>query len=255
MKPIKILAVLICMAFSPDAFGAESKALTPEMILNHCAQAMGSPQQALPVLAEGEVHEANSGSVTPIRIKTRGAEDFLFERGGPEAETFVISNGKGWHHRAEQKSPMSRHTTAYFRPDHLPALVCGTNPASQGMRTTYVGDEVVGIVPVFHLKLDASPRGKNAHADAIESLISEYHVFIDQQSFRVLKTSKFVFAPDAVENRSVWETLYSDYRSINGLLMPFHIETFVSGRIFSTTVFTNIQTNVALSNQEFQEGK
>src|SRR5262249_39421944 len=158
-----------------------------------------------------------------------------------EARLSIISQGRGWHHGLDQKSAMSRHTTAYFTPDHLPALVCGITPNSRGMRVTYIGNEIMGTSQVFHLKLEAPPRGKNSHEDAIEALISEHHVFIDQQSFRVLKTSKFVFAPDAVQNRSLWETLYFDYRSVNGVLMPFRIENFVSGQRFSTTVFTSLQ--------------
>ena len=165
------------------------------------------------------------------------------------------SKGKGWHGPQGHQSATSSHATMYFFPDHLPALACSIPPAQRGLRVTYVGSEAINATPVFHLKLDALPRGKSQRDDAIASLLSEYHIFIDQQSYKVVKTARFVFAPDAIQNRSLWETVYSDYRSVDGVQMPFHMENFIAGRKFSTSVFTAIQTGVALPDSDFQEVK
>jgi hypothetical protein len=228
----------------------------PQVILESCAQAMGTRQQHhLQVIAQG-IQSTNNDATIRVQIKSRGLEDVRMEREGPDqTEVAIISKGMGSNLGQSQRGSISRHTAAYFKADHLAALVCNINSSSIGMRLVYVGDEMVSSIPVFHLKLDAVPKGKSAHADAIESLISEYHLFIDQQTFRIVKTAKFVFSPNSVENRSLWETFYSDYRSINGVLMPFRIENFVSGHQFSTTVFTNIITDVLLSDQEFEEAK
>jgi hypothetical protein len=227
-----------------------------QLLLERCAQAMGSPKAGLEVIAEGQTQNANSDSVSSVLIKTRGLEQFRLELGSAEqAEVFIVNKGRGWHQMQGRTLPMSRHTTAYFKADHLPALICGAGRLPQGMRFTYAGTEVVASRPVFHIKLDAIPQRKNEQADAIESLISEYHVFIDQDSFIVLKTSRYVFSPDAVENHSLWETLYSDYRAVDGAMMPFRIDNLVSGHQFSTTVFSKITTGVSLSDQEFQEAK
>jgi hypothetical protein len=254
MKSGKLL-LLFCVCFSRYAFSG-SQAPSPEAILGRCAQAMGSSQQHLPVIADGGLQEGGFETAIPVRVKTRGLEDFRAERGAAgETETSIISRGRGWHRGQAKNLTVPRHTTAYFKPDHLPALVCSADHASQGMRVIYAGEDTVGDRPVFHIKLDALPRGKNTQADLVESLISEYHIFIDQQSFTVLKTSKFIFSPDTIDNHSLWETLYSDYRRVNGVLMPFRIENLVSGRKFGTTVFTKITTDVALSDQEFAEAK
>ena len=88
----------------------------------------------------------------------------------------------------------------------------------------------------------------------MESLISEYHLWIDQQSFVVLKTATYLFSPNAIENRSLWETFYSEYRTVNGILMPFHLDNFLSGQSFSTTTFSSIRIDDApLSHQELDE--
>src|SRR5215831_3223550 len=65
---------------SGNSSGGNNNLLDAQAILDRCAQAMGSPQHSLSVLAEGESQTAGSASTTPIRIKTRGTEDFRLER-------------------------------------------------------------------------------------------------------------------------------------------------------------------------------
>jgi hypothetical protein len=237
-----VFSSLLCVAQAPD----------PQFILRSCAKAMGG-QQPIDLIAEGSLQMANEDKTEHILIKTRGLESFRLERGEPgQAEVSIISHGKGSRHGEPTKPAMSRQDTAYFKADHLPAFMCAISPAKDGMQLSYVGEDVVGGRPTFHLKLNAIPKGRNAHADLIESLISELHLFIDQQSFVVLKSSKYVFSPTAIENRSWWETLYSDYRPVNGVQMPFRLETLVAGQPFSTTTFSTI-TSVTLLDQDFEE--
>jgi hypothetical protein len=239
-----VFSSLLCVAQAPD----------PQFILRSCAKAMGG-QQPIDLIAEGSLQMANEDKTEHILIKTRGLESFRLERGEPgQAEVSIISHGKGSRHGGLTKPAMSRQDTAYFKADHLPAFMCSINPARDGMQVSYVGEELLNGRSAFHLKLNAIPKGRSPHADRIESLISELHLFIDQQSFVVLKSAKYVFSPNAIENHSWWENLYSDYRDVNGILMPFRLETFVAGQPFSTTTLSTI-TNVALSNQDFEETK
>jgi hypothetical protein len=255
MKLTKLLCVCIFVCVFSNIILAQT-APNPDVILARCSQAMGAPEASLSVIAEGQVQDEGSDHSDNVRIKTRGISDFRHERDvNGQAVVSIVSKGKGWHGTQEHQTAMSPHATMNFLPDHIPALACSTPPAQRGLRVTYVGSEEINATPVFHLKLDISPGGKNKRVDAIASLVSEYHIFIDQQSYRVVKTSKFVFAPDALQNRSLWETTYSDYRSVNGVQMPFHIENFIASRKFSASVFTTIQTGVALPDSDFQEVK
>lgn len=257
-----IVFALIALSAMPALTRAASQNSTPTIqnavdaqnILDRCAQAMGAPERNLQVIAEGEVQVNGSGSTSPIRIKTRDMKDLRIEAGPADsAEITIVSNGRGWRYQQGLKSRMPRHATAYSRPDHLPVLLCKIMASDKRMRATYAGSDVVDSHPVFHLKFDATPLGKDERADAIESIISEYHIFIDEQSFMVLKTAKYVFSPHAIENRSLWETHYSDYRVVGGIQIPFRVDNFVSGRNFSTVVFNRVTTDVPLSDQEFSE--
>src|SRR5947209_71741 len=162
---------LIVLLFSISSIAQQKD---PHTILDSCARAMGGQRQDLQVVARGEVHNPNPDSSIPVLIKTRGLEDFRIERGNPGASDLsVISKGAGRHHDGDHNSLLKRHNTAYFKPDHLPALVC-SQEAIHGMRVTYDGEDKVNSRLVFHLKIDAVPGGKNADLDALESLISEY---------------------------------------------------------------------------------
>ena len=247
--------MLICFTFLPSEFCA-GQSPAAEAIFARCSQAMGAPQSSLSVVAQGQVQDEGSTQAVNVRLKTRGIDDFRHERdAGGQPVISIISKGKGWHGLQGHQSMISPHATMFFLADHLPALACSTSPAQRGLQATYVGSEVINSTPVFHIKLNARSRGPGQRDDAAVNLISESHIFIDQQSYKVVKTTKFVFAPDAIQNRSLWETVYSDYRAVDGIQMPFHIETFVSGRKFSTVLFTSIQTGVAMTDGDFQEAK
>ncbi len=260
-RALFLIVILWCLnLFAQNAVSDQHSGISrnpdARLILDHCAQAMGSPRDGLEVIAEGQTRHESSDSVSSVLIKTRGLEQFRLERRGAQTtELSIINRGSGQHHWQGQIVPMRRRTTAYFRADHLPALMCSDSRLGREMTITYVGMDVVVSRPVFHIKLNAIPQGKSEQADAIESLISEYHIFVDRDSFVVLKTSHYVFSPDAIENHSLWETLYSDYRVVDGTLMPFQVANRVSGQRFSTTVFGTITTGVAINDQEFREAK
>jgi hypothetical protein len=253
-----LLFLLLLLFLGQNVLG-QDQAPMPEVILSRCAQAMGAPHAGFDLVAEGETREAGSDSVEQIRIRSHGIESFRFERGGSgTADVAIVSRGHGWHLRQGQKTEAPHHTTAYFKADHLPGLTCGAFSAGQmpGMRATYLGEETTGSRPTFHVKLSAAPKGKNPRRDALESVMSEYHLWIDQQSFVVLKTATYFFSPNAIENRSLWETYYSEYRTVNGILMPFHLDHFLAGQSFSTTTFSSIRIDdTPLSKQDLDEAR
>lgn len=218
-------------------------------ILNRCAAAMGASGNELSVVAQGEMTLSRESASHSVVIKTRGPRLFRQDQSGSTGvETWVVKNGAGFRSRGNQRENLSSHATRYFRPDHLPAFSC--IPDLSKFDVTLEGTEQVLDRPVYHLKLVArssDPRTRN-----LEAILSEYHVFIDQQRFLVLKTSTFVFSPNVIQNRSTWETFYGDYRNIGGVLVPFHIENYLSGRKLRDIVFSDVQVGVSLSNAEFE---
>ena len=222
----------------------------PQMVLNGCAAAMGATQSVLPIIAQGTLTVTAEPESRTVTIKSHGARFFRQDQAGPSGsgESWVVNNGAGFHRNGGQKEKMASHVTRYFRPEHLPALSCA--PDLNKFDVTMAGDEEVNGRAVHHLKLVAKPM--SAKGQAVEAALSEYHVYVDRQTLVVLKTSCFVFSPTNLQNRSVWETYYGDYRNVKGMLVPFHVESYLAGQKVRDVVFSDVQVGVSLSNAEFE---
>jgi len=221
----------------------------PQAILYGCATTMGASSAELPIIAQGVLTVGAVSESQTIVIKTLGPRLFRQDQTGTSGvETWVVNNGIGFRSRANQREDLSSHVTRYFRPDHLPASSCA--PDLNRFDVTFEGLQQVLNKPTYHLRLVAKPT--NPRTKSVEAILSEYHLYIDQQTFLVLKTSTFVFSPNIIQNRSTWETFYGDYRKVGGVLVPFHIENYLSGQKLRDITFSDVQVGVSLSNADFE---
>jgi hypothetical protein len=237
------------------AGGSPSRAQSPsaaqaQTVLNGCATAMGAAQGELPIVAQGTLTASGEQAPRTVTIKTHGRRLFRQDQTTPgrDGESWVINNGEGFRLSGSQKEKMASHVVRYFRPEHLPALSC--TPDLNKVDVAVAGQEQVNGRAVHHLKLVTKPL--NAKGQGVEAALSEYHAYIDTQTLMVLKTSSFVFSPTNLQNRSVWETYYSDYRNVHGMLVPFHVENYLDGQKIQDIVFSDVQVGMSLSNAEFE---
>ena len=222
-------------------------------LLTSCAQTMGSRKAEAGFSGEGEIRYSNASPAEHFAWKAKGSEFFRQEFSGADGvRVHVVNRGQGFHEKEGKRERLPFHQTAYFRHDYTPALACEADAAHDGMRVEYIGREVVEGQSVHHIRFSMAGQGKNRHADAVEELISEYHVFIDSATNRVAATRTWVFSPEAVENRSIWETIYSDYRDVDGILMPFHIQNRVAGQPYREVVLSSVRINANISEKDFQ---
>ena len=181
-------------------------------ILASCGQAMGSQKADGSFVGEGEVRYPDSSPTEHLLWKTKGPELSRLEFSGKDTKTIhVVSHGSGFRERDSKKEMLPFHHSAYYRNEMIPALACSKSGWHSGMLAEYIGTEMVEGHSVSHLRFHMAARGKSKHQDAVEELLSEYHVFIDSATNRVVSIRTWVFSPETVENRSVWEAVYSDY--------------------------------------------
>jgi hypothetical protein len=208
---------------------------------------MGAPSTVPDIYAVGKFISANSDSTsTGFVLESKGTDrlrtEFDFHDG---AQIFVINSGHGYSLIAGKKKNLAAHSTSYFRPEHLSAFACSIDLARPNVGVSYVALENLGTSTVHHLVFRA------ASPDPLELLISEFHVYLDSQTYRIVKTATWVFAPDAIENRSLWETYYQNYQQINGMLVPMGITHFLAGTKFDDWTFESVRTDVPISDGEF----
>lgn len=242
------LAVLLLVypALSQQTAEKSPDALT---ILNLCSAQMGTPLPDVTVVAHGTVKRPWIPDEVPrsVVIKSAGAALIRSERGGDTPSVSVSAGNRG-HIQMEGKRQAHRyHTAASYKPGHIPALLCAAASSRPELTASYIGLETFGNASVHHVSVSAL-----ATDDDVARLTSEFHLFIDAASFVVVAMTHRVFAPDALENHSEMKVVYSDYRRIDGLLMPFRMARYDNGQLLEEVVFASVAINVSISPAEFQ---
>jgi len=201
------------------------------------AYATGTITHVLPNVPPGTITTWTKGS----------AERYDLSSGGDQ-QTYVANGGRSWSFRQGQRGKLPYALSAYHRPEHTPALTCTLDLANPQMSISYIGQELVRGRQLNHIKIFVPPAG----GDYTDAMLSQLDIYLDPTSSLILKTERFVFDPKAFQNYSVWATYYSDYRSVNGVQMPFHIENYIDGQKLRDIVFTNVQVNVGVPDSQFQ---
>ena len=216
-------------------------------LLSQCSTAMGASTTIPDLYAVGTVTPTNpNSSPSSLVLKSKGTDrlrtEFSLTSG---LQVFVVNSGYGFSLVAGKKITDALHSTEYFRPEHLSAFACSIDLARPNVSVSYVALENLGTSTAHHVVFRA------ASSDPLELIISEFHVYLDPQTFRVVKTATWAFAPDAIENHSLWETYYDNYQPVSGVLVPMHISHFVAGSKLDDWNFTSMNANVPIADGDF----
>jgi hypothetical protein len=216
-------------------------------LLAQCSSSMGASGVIPDIYAEGTITPTNPKSPSAsVVLKSKGTDRVRTEISSTSGgQTHVINNGRGFSLISGQRKNLAAHATAYFRPEHLSAYACSIDVARTNVSVSYVGLENLAAASVHHVIFHA------ASSDPLDQLISEFHVYLDTKTLRVVKTANWAFAPDAIENRSLWETYYDNYQPVAGVLVPMHISHFVAGSKLDDWNFTSVLSDVRVADGEF----
>jgi len=210
--------------------------------------AMGLPASpALETLAQGTLTD-NTGQPNPITFETAGL-DRVRQNVGSDF-SFVSNAGNGFLMLQGVRHSLTFWTTKYQRPGHLPGLSLIADYLSSNFQAQYVGLESVNGSPAHHLRISMLPL--DSTPVQIEDLVSEFHVWIDQNSLLVVKTRTFDFSPETPQNRTPVDTLFGNYQQQGGVLVPFHLVRYIAGQKDSDIVFTSISLTASNPDSDFQ---
>jgi hypothetical protein len=233
---------------SPSTSANQSPQRDPQTLsfLAQCSVAMGVPSAIPNIYAEGTITPTNPQNPSAGVLKSMGTDRVRSEINLPSGQqVYVLNSGRGFSLISGEKKYLPAHSTLYFRPELLSAFACGIDLARPNVSISYIRLETLRAATVHHLKFLASS------SDPLEQLISEFHVYLDAQTLRIVKTANWVFAPDAIENRSLWESYYDNYQSVGGVLFPMHIQHFLAGKRLDDWDFTSVRTDVPVLQSDF----
>lgn len=201
-------------------------------------------------VSTGSFLNLRTGAASPLTIKTLGT-DFLRNEVGSDF-VFIRNGNSGKSRYSGKDHNLAPHILAYKRPENLPALLIMSDLESPQVNCVMIGQESVNGVVASHIRLSVLPQNPQSAADVTaEELESETHVWIDAQGL-VVKARVFNFSPQVAENRSPVDLYYSDYRQVDGFLVPFHVLREVDRQKDADITFTSIVLNASLSPADFQ---
>jgi hypothetical protein len=154
------------------------------------------------------------------------------------------SSAKGW---TTEPSANSR----FRRADHLPAHLLANELARTDYAVAYVGQESVGSQAAIHLKLSRISHMGNG-LDAKFTKDSEFEVFIDSNTFLILKISYMYFSRIDWRIGSPMEIYYSDYRNVGGMMVPFTQSTHFNGNPLYELHLSSVAFNQGVPDTLFQ---
>lgn len=242
MNTYRVLASLLLM-FSSLAVSQEiSQPLAAEAVVANCGLAMGSAALPSQVTLDGMLRRAERPDAAfTIKVKGKAYRRDLRREDGDL--TLVISKGLG--HRIErgEKRAVSAHLASHFDPDILPAASCSLQ-VLENMDVTLVGLED----GLYHLRIRAKVDPKKSW---ISGLLSEKHIYIDSQNFRLVKSWRYIFDPEAIQNRSKYETRYSNFRIVNGMLLAGTVTHSIDHNQIEQLEITNL-SDADVSDADFK---
>lgn len=189
---------------------------------------------------------------TTTVIKTKGPDKIRIHNQSGGATQTVIHNqgrnlrsvGAGW-----KQGPSAN--SIHKRPEHLPVVLLAYELARGDLSAEYVGLETVGAQTAHHIRLArVSSMGNDLDAQLTKN--SQLDVFIEPQSFQVLKISYLHFSENDWRVGWPMEIYYSDYRNVNGILIPFNQRAVFNGTPKFVLNVTQVALNQGLADSDFE---
>ncbi len=219
-------------------------------VLARMATAAGWQPGALPrdVSARGTVSILFPDGTTATHNVTFTAKDatkFKWEHEGKPNATTVSDMARGLAFGAKGQP----YSAQAIEPWHFPFLTRLLQISGKDVRIAYLGVENVP-EPAYKVQITREPGPEVPRRDEV-IIGSPLTVWVSVQTFlpvqisylRQSGTNRLEFLP--------YRRTFSDYRSIDGLLIPFHQEEWFNWQHISTLEFTNVVLNTGISDRDF----
>lgn len=190
--------------------------------------------------------EEVQGNVT---VKGRGIGQFRLDATlTTGVRSWAVNNGTGFTKETDGTvSQIPHHNTVNFGNLTFPLYFMSTIIGDASTSITYIGLEAKSGTQVHHLRTEKIFSSK-ADPGGIVSKLTTRDFFIDSTSYQIVATQDMVHPEGASTIDYPREMQFSDYRTVNGVLVPFAITEVATGqRTYS------IQLNQVSFNSGFQD--
>jgi hypothetical protein len=195
-----------------------------------------------------------TGSVTMKVLMTRGGRiDFSFPSGlRSDIRNFAATPpGGAWSGPDGTLHAIAYHNFLSEPVWFAPVAAVATALSNANYVSTYVGHETRNDGAVEHITVNQQLPGAVGDTSFFQKL-SQLDLYLDSATLLPLAMD-FCVHPDtnAAQNIPI-EVLFSDYRVVNGMQMPFHVERFANNTLVYDLQIQNVSINSGLSASQFE---
>jgi hypothetical protein len=192
-----------------------------------------------------------SGNAT---LKGRGTGQFRLDASLPDgSRTWTTSNGREFKKDANGTVTQSRyHIPANFTNLTFPLAELAVALQDPSISLIYVALETKNSVQVHHIRLTKTAF-PNSDAMGLTRKAATKDFLVDAATFQIRSVVSVAFQKDNPGLTCPREIEYSDYRTINGIQVPFSITELIDGQNTFTIQLNQLSFNNSLSDSDFQE--
>jgi len=188
----------------------------------------------------------------PITLKSKGLRETRNELQMPKGTNIrVVNQGQGAITRPDGAvKSLDANNTFYEHVSHVPLLSVLAEYAGGNVNLLYKGTATVQGQTEDVIELDFVPDLGPGNGPVWASM-SRTLFFVNQSTRLVDKTQHSSFGEGNPNDTFNEEVYYTDYRSVNGILVPFHQTVFIDGQLDTDLKLASVNLNVGLSDSDF----
>ena len=188
----------------------------------------------------------------PITMKSKGLRETRVELQMPKGTNVrIVNQGQGVIERPDGTVKLlDSNNTFYEHVNHVPLLSVLAEYANGKVNLLYQGVQQVQAQSEDVIEVDFVPSDDPSAGKAFATM-SRTLFYVNQSTRLVDKIQSTPLYEGDNQNTLTEEVYLADYRSINGLLVPFHQTVFVDGKLETDLTFASVTLNVGLSDAEF----
>jgi hypothetical protein len=260
-RAVSLILLCLVIAASTHAAAASKYQVTQDPQAVAVAQAaftaMGGAQAIAGYqdsLASGTVTISTGGNPVsyPITVKSKGLRETRVElQMSKGTNVRIVNQGQGAILRPDGSvKTLYSNNTFYEHVDHVPILSVLAEYANGNVNLIYKDTAQVQGQSEDVIEVDFVPNLDPVQGPLFASM-SRTLYFVNHVTGLVDKTQGAPFYEGDMTNTFTEEVYLTDYRSVNGLLVPFRQTVFIDGKLDSDITFTSVTLNVGLLDSDF----
>lgn len=194
--------------------------------------------------------DEETGSVT-LEATANGQSRVVLNLSGGQRQEIRNGPAGAWNGPDGEQHAMATHNCWFEAGWFFPALSLEAALSDPQLSLVYQGLENRGGRAVFHLRTFRVLPGQSAEMTAEIARLSALDIYLDAASYFPLALGFNVHADDDLNLDIPVGLVFSDYRSINGVQVPMHVQKFLQGGLVLDLILVNAVINPGIPQSEF----